>query len=64
MFGSPADDMSYVEVRGNIVVTDDPTANTGDRIVQKHGYADGSAYDAPGTQRLTLRLSPTKITGR
>ena len=61
---NPTNDMSYVEVRGTIVVTDDPTANTRDRIVQKHGYADGSAFDAPGTQRFTLRLSPTKITGR
>ena len=61
---NPTNDMSYVEVRGTIVVTDDPTANTRDRIVQKHGYADGSAFDAPGTQRFTLRLTPTKITGR
>ena len=61
---NPTNDMSYVEVRGTIVVTEDPTANTRDRIVQKHGYADGSAFDAPGTQRLTLRLTPTKITGR
>ena len=61
---NPTNDMSYVEVRGTIVVTDDPTANTRDRIVQKHGYVDGAAFDAPGTQRLTLRLSPTKITGR
>ena len=61
---NPTNDMSYVEVRGTIVVTEDPTANTRDRIVQKHGYADGSAFDGPGTQRLTLRLTPTKITGR
>lgn len=61
---NPVNDMSYVEVRGNLVVTEDPTANTRDRIVQKHGYADGSAFDAPGTQRFTLRLTPTKITGR
>ena len=60
----PADDMSYVEARGTITVTDDPTADTRDRIVQKHGYVDGSAFDAAGTQRFTLRLSPTKITGR
>ena len=61
---NPINDMSYVEVRGTIVVTEDPTANTRDRIVQKHGYADGSAFDAPGTQRFTLRLTPTKIIGR
>ena len=61
---NPTNDMSYVEVRGTIVVTEDPTANTRDRIVQKHGYADGSAFDPPGTQRFTLRLTPTKITGR
>ena len=61
---NPTNDMSYVEVRGTIVVAEDPTANTRDRIVQKHGYVDGSAFDAPGTQRFTLRLTPTKITGR
>ena len=61
---NPTNDMSYVEVRGTIVVTEDLTAYTRDRIVQKHGYADGSAFDAPGTQRFTLRLTPTKITGR
>ena len=60
----PADDMSYVEVRGAIKISEDPTADTRDRIVQKHGYVDGSAFDAPGTQRFTLRLRPTKITGR
>ena len=60
----PTHDMSYVEVRGAITVTDDPTADTRDRIVQKHGYVDGSAFDAAGTQRFTLRLRPTKITGR
>ena len=61
---NPTNDMSYVEVRGIITVTEDPTANTRDRIVQKHGYADGSSFDPPGTQRFTLRLSPTKTTGR
>ncbi len=61
---NPTDDMSYVEVRGAIESSEDPTADTRDRIVQKHGYIDGSAFDALGTQRLTLRLSPTKITGR
>jgi len=61
---SPTDDMSYVEVRGAIEISEDPTADTRDRIVQKHGYVDGSAFDAPGTQRFTLRLTPIKITGR
>lgn len=61
---NPADDMNYVEVRGTITVSEDPTANTRDSIVQKHGYTDGSSFDPPGTQRFTLRLSPTKVTGR
>lgn len=61
---NPTDDMNYVEVRGTITVSEDSTANTRDRIVQKHGYTDGSSFDPPGTQRFTLRLSPTKITGR
>jgi len=60
----PADDMSYVEARGTITISEDPAADTRDRIVQKHGYVDGSAFDAPGTQRFTLRLRPIKITGR
>ena len=60
----PTDDMSYVEVRGAIEISEDPTADTRDRIVQKHGYVDGSAFDAAGAQRFTLRLRPTKITGR
>jgi PPOX class probable F420-dependent enzyme len=60
----PANEMSYVEVRGTITVTADPTYDTRDRIVRKHGYADGSAFDAPGTQRVTMRLTPTKISGR
>ena len=57
-------DFGVTTFNDTIVVTEDPTANTRDRIVQKHGYADGSAFDAPGTQRFTLRLTPTKITGR
>ncbi len=61
---NPTNDMNYVEVRGTITVSEDPTANTRDRIVQKHGYTDGSSFDPPGTQRFTLRLSPTKVTGR
>ena len=60
----PANEMSYVEVRGTITVDDDPTYDTRDRIVRKHSYVDGSAFDAPGTQRVTLRLAPTKINGR
>lgn len=46
----PADEMSYVEVRGTITVDEDPTYDTRDRIVRKHGYVDGSAFDAPGTR--------------
>ena len=61
---NPTNDMNYVEVRGTITVSEDSTANTRDRIVQKHGYADGSSFDPAGTQRFTLRLSPTKVTGR
>ena len=60
----PANEMSYVEVRGTITVGGDPTYDTRDRIVRKHGYANGSAFDPPGTQRFTLRITPTKITGR
>ena len=59
-----ANEMSYVEVRGTITTSPDPTCDTRDRIVRKHGYLDGSAFDAPGTTRLTMRLTPTSISGR
>ncbi|MEL6892111.1 MAG: PPOX class F420-dependent oxidoreductase [Actinomycetota bacterium] len=60
----PANPMSYVEVRGDAQVEDDPTAATRDAVVRKHGYDDGSAFDPPGTHRITIRITPVAVHGR
>ena len=60
-FVDPENLMRYVEVRGTMTVTDDPTASTRDAVCRKHGYPDGKAFDKPGTPRITLRLSPTFV---
>lgn len=57
----PDNMMRYIEVRGTMSVSDDPTAATRDAVCRKHGYADGAAFDKPGTPRITLRLTPTFV---
>ena len=57
----PDNMMRYIEVRGRMSVSDDPTAATRDAVCRKHGYADGAAFDKPGTPRITLRLTPTFV---
>lgn len=57
----PANTNRYVEIRGTALVTDDPTYATRDRVVQKHGYADGAAFDPPGAERITIRITPSKV---
>lgn len=57
----PDNMMRYIEVRGTMSVSDDPTAATRDAVCRKHGYADGAAFDKPGTLRITLRLTPTFV---
>ncbi len=60
----PANPMSYVEVRGVATVESDPTAATRDAVCRKHGYTDGSAFDPPGTERITIRIVPERVVGR
>lgn len=57
----PAKPLRYLEVRGTIDVDDDPDCAVRDRIAAKHGYADGSAFDPPGAERVTFTLHPTRI---
>ena len=57
----PKDPMRYIEIRGTMSVADDPTAATRDAVCCKHGYADGSSFDPPGTPRITLRLRPNFV---
>lgn len=57
----PENLMRYIEVRGTMTITSDATAATRDAVCRKHGYDDGSAFDKPGTPRITLRLTPTFV---
>lgn len=60
----PANPMSYVEIRGVAVADDDPTCAARDRVVQKHGFADGSGFDRPGTSRVRVTITPDRVLGR
>lgn len=57
----PANTMRYVEIRGRATVTDDPTYETRERVVRKHGFASGASFDPPGTQRVSIRIEPIRI---
>jgi len=54
----------YVEVRGDVVVFDDPDGAVRDRVVRHYGLADGASFDPPGTKRSALRLNISRVLGR
>ena len=60
----PADPFHYVEVRGTATVADDPDYRVRDSIVRKHGFEDGSGFDAPGARRVAITITPTRVLGR
>lgn len=53
--------LRYLEIRAVVDLEDDPTGKLRDRIAAKHGFADGTSFDPPGSTRVTLRLRPTRI---
>lgn len=57
----PQKPLRYIEVRGTATISDDPNCEIRDAIAVKHGFADGSAFDTPGTQRVTFTIEPTRI---
>lgn len=57
----PRNPLSYVEVRGRAELSPDPTAAVRDAIARKHGFEDGSAFDQPGTRRVTITVVPERI---
>ncbi len=60
----PTNESNYVELRGVLTVVDDPDYALRDAIVRKHGHADGSAFDPPGTHRIAIVLTPERALGR
>lgn len=60
----PAAPQHYVEVRGVVLMMDDPDYAVRDRVVRHYGLADGSSFDPPGTKRTALRLGVNRVLGR
>ena len=50
----------YVEIRGTVSVVDDPGGSLIDELSQLYKGA-GWTFDAPGTRRVIVRLTPTKV---
>jgi len=57
----PAKPLRYLEVRGRVELTDDPDFAIRDAIARKHGLPDGSAFDEPGSHRVTMTIVPTRV---
>jgi PPOX class probable F420-dependent enzyme len=57
----PEQPLRYIEIRGTAELHEDPAGEMRDRIVLKHGFADGSMFDAPGDERVTVTIIPTRI---
>ena len=57
----PAAPLRYLEVRGRAVLEEDPPGEMRDRIARKHGFADGTAFDAPGARRVNIRITPGRV---
>jgi PPOX class probable F420-dependent enzyme len=60
----PTAPQHYVEVRGEVLMFDDPDYAIRDRVVRHYGLADGSSFDPPGTLRTGLRLRIDRVLGR
>ena len=57
----PAQPLRYIEIRGTAELNDDPAGDMRDRIAVKHGFPDGRMFDAPGDERVTVTIAPTRI---
>ncbi|MFC4013406.1 PPOX class F420-dependent oxidoreductase [Nonomuraea purpurea] len=55
----PADPYRYLEVRGRVTVTSDPSGALIEELSQK--YRGQPWEDNPGVERLIVRISPDKV---
>ncbi|RVX46996.1 PPOX class probable F420-dependent enzyme [Nonomuraea polychroma] len=58
----PDDPYRYVEVRGRVTMTPDPTGALIEELSQK--YRGQSWEDKPGVERLIVRIRPDRVTLR
>lgn len=63
MIINPDDWQSYYEFAGTAVVTDDPTSQLINDLAHKYIGADYT-FDAPGAERIIVRLTPEKVVGQ
>ena len=49
----------YLEIRGRVTITDDPDGELIEELAQK--YTGESFQDAPGNQRVIVRVSPSHV---
>jgi PPOX class probable F420-dependent enzyme len=54
-----ANPYEYLEIRGMATITDDPDGALIEEVSQK--YTGASVQDAPGNQRVILRVSPSHV---
>lgn len=57
----PTNTMRYVEFRGLAEALDDPTFDTRERVVRKHGFETGAGFDPPDVKRVSIRVVPRTI---
>ena len=57
----PERPLRYLEVRGTVDLRDDPDNVVRDAIASKHGFADGGAFDPPGSTRVSLVIRPSRV---
>jgi PPOX class probable F420-dependent enzyme len=54
-----ADPYEYLEIRGTATITDDPDGDLIEELSQK--YTGETFQDAPGNQRVIIRVSPSHV---
>jgi PPOX class probable F420-dependent enzyme len=54
-----ANPYEYLEIRGTATITDDPDGSLIEELAQK--YTGESFQDAPGNQRVIVRVSPSHV---
>jgi PPOX class probable F420-dependent enzyme len=56
----PESTQRYLEIRGEADVSLDTDGSIGDRVTEKYGV-DVRGYDAPGAQRMVVRLAVHRV---
>jgi hypothetical protein len=58
---TPANPWRYLEIRGNVEITEDTDRSFINSIAKKYMNQDVYPFDQPGDQRVTFTVKPTRI---